>query len=386
MASGPATPLSLEDGSGLTIACEQLSEMGGGGRILAELRRRFPAALVVAPGFAMDAAGGDSPWGAPKQVVRAPGRKRHFLAPVYSRRMAREPRRAALVLSIGSNSWAHAGRPAPGGRHVAFAHGLPPALYGDSERYMCTEPAPLRPVIRASLPALRREYRNRMSVVDRRLTASHWSAGHLEPIHRTAWEVLHPPVRTAYFTPAGARTSDGPVLVCGRVVPHKAVDRALEAVRGLDVELVVAGTGSAVASLRAVAPPNARFTGWVEDAQLRELYRSASLLVSPTPEEFGIVMAEAQACGVPVVAPAKGAAPEIVEHGVTGLLVDDLSASALRDAIVTAREKEWDSVACRARALRFSSDRFVEGVEGILADEKALIAGGGRGATAPAYA
>jgi glycosyltransferase involved in cell wall biosynthesis len=382
MASEPAIPLSLEDGSGLMIASEQLSEVGGAGRILAELRRRFPAAHVVAPLFAAEAS---TPRDGSAGVARWAGRKRHFLSIRYSRRLAREPRRAALVLSVGSNSWAHAVRPAPGGRHVAFVHGPPRPLYGDCDRYLCTEPAVLRPLIRARLPALRREYLRRLSVVDRCLTASRWSARHLERIHGAAWEVLNPPVRTVYFTPAAERLSGGPVLVAGRVVPHKAVDRAIEAVRGLDVELAVVGTGSAVESLRASAPRHTRFTGWVEDAELRELYRSAAVLVSPAPEEFGIVIAEAQACGVPVVAPAEGAASEIVQHGVTGLLVDELSATSLRDAIVTAIGTKWDSAACRARALRFSSDRFVQNLERVLAEEEALIAPGMREPQQPVY-
>jgi len=115
--------------------------------------------------------------------------------------------------------------------------------------------------------------------------------------------------------------------------------------------------------LRARAGAHATFTGWVDDDRLRELYRSAIALVCPSIEEFGIVMAEAQACGTPVVAPRAGGALDIVDDGVTGRLVDGQSPSELAAAL---HDLPDDPGACRASAARFAEERFVDRLGGVL--------------------
>ena len=77
-------------------------------------------------------------------------------------------------------------------------------------------------------------------------------------------------------------------------------------------------------------------------------------------EPFGLVMIEAMLCGTPVIAFPRGAAPEVVDEGVTGFLVEDAEemAAALR------RLDGFDRAACRRRAqARFSSARMVDGYE-----------------------
>ena len=90
----------------------------------------------------------------------------------------------------------------------------------------------------------------------------------------------------------------------------------------------------------------------------RQLLAGARALLNPIawPEPFGLVMVEALACGTPVLAPPLGAAPEIVEHGVTGFLCSTsstyLSAIAGVDAL--------DRAACRASvATRFGVGTMV---------------------------
>ena len=76
------------------------------------------------------------------------------------------------------------------------------------------------------------------------------------------------------------------------------------------------------------------FSGRVSWQELVRLYNRSELVVSPSLYEgFGLPAAEAMACGVPVVATTAGAFPEVVEHGVTGLLVPPADAPALAGAI-----------------------------------------------------
>jgi glycosyltransferase involved in cell wall biosynthesis len=93
------------------------------------------------------------------------------------------------------------------------------------------------------------------------------------------------------------------------------------------------------------------------------------------PEPFGLVMTESMACGTPVVARPLGAAPEVVEEGVTGFLRSTIAGMA--EAVGEARR--LSPYACRARAERlFSADVMVDSYErlyrtiaGIRADERA---------------
>jgi glycosyltransferase involved in cell wall biosynthesis len=67
------------------------------------------------------------------------------------------------------------------------------------------------------------------------------------------------------------------------------------------------------------------FIGEICESEKAEFLGNAAGLVFPIawPEPFGLVMIEAMACGTPVIAFRNGSVPEIIEHGVTGFVVDD---------------------------------------------------------------
>jgi glycosyltransferase involved in cell wall biosynthesis len=199
------------------------------------------------------------------------------------------------------------------------------------------------------------------------LSSSSWAAAEIARLQGRESEVLHPPVRTEFFTPA--RRERRHLLFVARLVPHKRLEDVIEASRSLGDELVVAGHGPQLELLPRVAPPNVRFTGWVGDAELRELYRSSRALICPSVEEFGIVMAEAQACGVPVIAPRAGGALDIVRHGETGLLLERITARSLAAAVRDLDRRSFDPRACRASAERFSEQQFIARLDQVLAEE-----------------
>jgi glycosyltransferase involved in cell wall biosynthesis len=119
---------------------------------------------------------------------------------------------------------------------------------------------------------------------------------------------------------------DGPgdyFLFLGRLSSEKGVDRLLEAWSQVRADLLVVGNGPEMAHLRAIAPSNVDFRGTVEAAQIPALLRHARALLVPSvwQEGAGRVAIEAYAAGVPVVASCVGALPEVVEDGVTGLLL-----------------------------------------------------------------
>jgi glycosyltransferase involved in cell wall biosynthesis len=166
----------------------------------------------------------------------------------------------------------------------------------------------------------------------------------------TAACVRHPRVRIVHpGTPPGPEhvradpDSGGPVIgTACRLVPIKGVSVLLEAFARLSAEfprarLEVAGTGPEEVRLRDAAAARGvaervRFLGWVRD--LPAVSAAWQVFVLPSLEEaFGIAAVEAMHLGLPVVATHAGGLPEVVEHGVTGLLVPPGDPSALAAAI-----------------------------------------------------
>ncbi|MFN2468632.1 MAG: glycosyltransferase family 4 protein [Gaiellaceae bacterium] len=127
--------------------------------------------------------------------------------------------------------------------------------------------------------------------------------------------------------PDGVGEPDEPphVLFAGRLSPEKGILELVEAAHGLP--LVVAGDGP----LRERVPGA---LGMVPHGELLRLYERAAVVACPSHREgFGVVCAEAMAHGRPVVASAVGGLLDLVDHGVTGLLVPPGDVAALRDAL-----------------------------------------------------
>ena len=117
--------------------------------------------------------------------------------------------------------------------------------------------------------------------------------------------VIYPPVETDYFAPTNGPRDDY-YLVVSAFAPYKRIDIAIEACKQLGRRLVIIGTGQQENALRTLAGPNAEFLGWQSTDQIREHYRRCRALLFPGVEDFGIVPLEAQSCGAPVIAYAKG--------------------------------------------------------------------------------
>jgi glycosyltransferase involved in cell wall biosynthesis len=360
------------DGTGIVVVHDQVDVLGGTERIIHAILTRLPAAEVVALSFAGDRGTGPAPpWFDRTRLITSRGRRRHFLAPMYARRVGRVPLEGAkVVLSVTHAGWSLAATVPPGARHLCYSNGVPRALYAFTEEYLRDYPPALRPVVRSLVPALRASSRRLARRPDRTLANSAYSARELATAYGLESEVLHPPVRTSFFTPR-PRTRRH-VLAVARLVPHKRIEQLVDAFRGLDETLVVAGTGPWEERLRAAAPANVQIRGYVEESELLELYRDAYCLVSPAFEEFGLAMAEAQACGVPVIAPRAGGALEIVRDGVTGILLDRVGPGEIAAAVKSLRGRAANVDACRAAAVRFDEARFLDRFERIVGEELAL--------------
>ncbi|HEX5070484.1 MAG TPA: glycosyltransferase [Vicinamibacterales bacterium] len=192
--------------------------------------------------------------------------------------------------------------------------------------------------------------------VDMYLANSHYVAGRIARYYNRRATVLHPPVDTDFFTPAGA-TPAPDFLVVSALVPYKRLDVAIDAANRAHAPLVVVGSGPDEARLRARAGATVTFAGSLEGDALRDRYRRARAVLLPGEEDFGIVPVEAMACGRPVIALGTGGATETVVPGVTGRLVEP-GVEAFAAALQEFDDAAFDPAVIRAHAERFAAARF----------------------------
>jgi glycosyltransferase involved in cell wall biosynthesis len=115
------------------------------------------------------------------------------------------------------------------------------------------------------------------------------------------------------------------VAFAGRMSPEKGVDIFLGAAERMpNVPFKVAGDGPLLSEMMARAPANVEFLGRLGPDDLREFYGKSQFVVVPSVwfEQFPIVVLEAMARGLPVIASRIGGLPEIVEEGITGSLFE----------------------------------------------------------------
>lgn len=176
------------------------------------------------------------------------------------------------------------------------------------------------------------------------------------------------------------------VLFVGRIQAHKGIDVAVQAVAGIaGAHLVIVGGPSGpdgaeeLADLHRLAATlgvrdRVHFLAPQPHDQLADFYRAADVLVMPSRSEtFGLVAAEAQACGLPVVAARVGGLPYVVADGASGILVEGHSPDAYTKALRLVLEDPDYAATLAAgaidRAAAFSwpatADRFLELYHGI---------------------
>ena len=152
----------------------------------------------------------------------------------------------------------------------------------------------------------------------------------------------------------------------GRISPEKRVDRAIEIAARLRMPLKIAAKvdgqdrpyyESEIKHL--LNAPNIEFVGEITEQQKGDFLGNAYAYLFPIdwPEPFGLTMIEAMACGTPTIAFKCGSVPEVVAHGVSGFVVEDM------EGAVDATEKAGlldRSVVRRDFETRFSASRMAE--------------------------
>jgi glycosyltransferase involved in cell wall biosynthesis len=159
------------------------------------------------------------------------------------------------------------------------------------------------------------------------------------------------------------------LVFTGRIAPEKRPDRAIEIARRAGLDLKIAAKVSdqdrhyfeevIQPLLKQPGPSAIDFIGEVNEHEKQALLGNALATLFPIdwPEPFGLVMIESMACGTPTIAFPRGSVPEIIEEGVSGLIVNSID-EAVR---AVQRVAGIDRRACRLRfEARFTAQRMAE--------------------------
>jgi len=158
----------------------------------------------------------------------------------------------------------------------------------------------------------------------------------------------------------------GDLIFIGRIHPDKGVHLAIEVARRSGLPLLIAGIIQDQGYFREQVEPHlsqtVRYIGPVDVAGKNALFARARVLLhlNTIPERFGLVLAEANASGVPVIAMDLGSCREVIADGQTGFLVNNIEDAVAR----LERLPEIDSQICRQRVQHcFSVESMVESYE-----------------------
>ncbi|TCZ66894.1 glycosyltransferase [Roseicella aquatilis] len=265
----------------------------------------------------------------------------------------------------------------PGQLHVSYVHSPMRYAWDLQHQYLRQaglERGPMSLYTRWLLHRMRLWDQASATRVDDVVANSRYIAERIEKVWRRSSTVIHPPVDVEEFA-MGTERGDH-YLIAARMVPYKRVELVAEAFRAMPGRrLVICGGGPGMAQVQAAAAgaPNIEIRGRVPQDELVHLTRTARAFVYAAEEDFGIGMVEAQACGTPLIAYARGGSRDIVTPQ-TGLLFPEQSAASIAEAVeqFEARAHTIGAEACRQNALRFSvtafRERFRAHVEGLLAE------------------
>ncbi len=171
--------------------------------------------------------------------------------------------------------------------------------------------------------------------------------------------VIYPPVDINKFNLKVKKQNY--YFTASRFVSYKKLDIIVSAFSKMpDKQIIICGEGKYKKQLKDIATRNITIISFQPDNKYRTLMENAKAFVFAAEEDFGIVMAEAQACGTPVIAYNRGGASEIVKHKKTGLLYEHQTAECLAKTITEFEKNRnmFNAYEIRENSERFSLERF----------------------------
>ncbi len=251
--------------------------------------------------------------------------------------------------------------------HLCYVHS--PARYAWDEQFSYIDQArlgngPKGMIFRYMLHRLRSWDTRTAHSADVMVANSSYVRSRIRRIYGRDAHVVHPPVATEEL-PLFTDREDYYVTAAFHA-PYKRTDLVIEAFNRMPSrKLVVVGDDVQSTHLRKLAGPNVEFAGFLPRAEYVQTIGRARALVYAGCEDFGITLAEAQACGTPLIAFGRGGARDIVRPlgssaRPTGVLFRQQTIASLAEAVDTfeGASPAIDPADCSDNAMRFAQNRF----------------------------
>ncbi|GIO12256.1 hypothetical protein J19TS2_18110 [Cohnella xylanilytica] len=194
---------------------------------------------------------------------------------------------------------------------------------------------------------------------------SKFIAMRIKKVYGREADVIYPPVDVESFLIN--REKEDFYFTASRMVPYKKIDLIVKAFSKMtDKKLIVIGDGPDYKKISAVAGSNVKLLGYQPTEVLKDYMQRAKAFVFAAEEDFGITPVEAQACGTPVIAYAKGGSLEtvndITSQNPTGVFFQEQSIDSIINAVGQFEENKskFEPSVCRENAMRFSTERFLK--------------------------
>ncbi len=245
--------------------------------------------------------------------------------------------------------------------HISYTHTPMRYIWDLFDHYFGSQSSyswPVRTAARILRPFLRFWDAHTSQRVDHFVVNSNFVGQRVRRYYGRDYQVIYPPVEVEKFRPPARVKKEDYYILISALVPYKRIDLALEAFAVNGRRLLIVGQGPEEERLRALAPPNVVFTGYLPQEEMISLLQRARALIYPQIEDFGITAVEAQAAGTPVLAYRDGGALETVREKESGLFFFPQTATALNQSLVEMEKRDWSPLSCIENAQRFSRGRF----------------------------
>ena len=287
--------------------------------------------------------------------------KHYYYLPLYNRAIRSFDLSKHDLIISSSHAFAKNIRKHKRQTHICYCHSPMRSLYDIKSHYIEDRNVAVKLFLNSYIENLREKDIKYSESVDHFIANSSNVKERIKRHYKRDSLVIYPPVDTCFFNVKGS--SKEFYLIVSRLVRYKMIDMAIRAFNEMNKKLVIVGNGPELNKLRKIAKSNITFISNADDNDVRESYQKCIALIYPQHEDFGITSLEAQACGRPVIAYAKGGALETVKEGETGIFFRRQTADDLIDAVKRFEKMSFDAEACRKNSLNFSKEKFKKNIK-----------------------